>query len=630
MFTDVVQSSKTKRDQSFGNDTLQRDQAYIETVQVPHFERVRECLREHGGREISTIGDSFFLTFDEPIWALRFSARLLTSLAKRPIATPFGPMQLRIGLNSGSPQWLEDSYHGTDVDIAARAEGEASPSQILLTDATYALVKNISDMRFHEKGERDLHGIGPTNLWELDWDGTGPRACKRPSDKIERNLVIGSDIPEAETNLPIRTQELRELEKTISTHRVVVLYGPDGGEGKTSLLLKWAWSPEQIPGVQKTLYFSFYAQQRDPGIGMMATEFLEFCVRELAGPNERELLNRLTGSKKAERLYDLATQSGTAFALDGLEPMLDSSSRVFDRGLERLLEIAERKNAVPIVITTRRKWGAHGPRGIIEIGALSGDDQELVLKPLMNQALRKRIKASLNGHLLAMLIAVSYVKMFPTRADFLLTESPLHQDDVRKPLARVLHDIGALDGSSSWMSLLKAVTVFVAETELEDAMRLAIRMGWLRKGSPSQGLLTTLRDLNLRPRSRVDSHPRIREYFQNVLRSEDATAWKRANDTLFKHILNSSKPITNATTKEEFTKERIASLVHAMHHGVEAGQSGRAFREVYKKRMQGETRFFTNVLNKSGTALDAIRSLFNSETRPFSEFVDKSSTRVLD
>ena len=74
VFTDVVESSSTKRDVSFGRDSRERDHAYLEKVQTPHFELVRACCQAHGGREVSTMGDAFFFTFDDPTQAVRCAA----------------------------------------------------------------------------------------------------------------------------------------------------------------------------------------------------------------------------------------------------------------------------------------------------------------------------------------------------------------------------------------------------------------------------------------------------------------------------------------------------------------------------------------------------------------------------
>jgi class 3 adenylate cyclase len=44
-------------------------------------------------------------------------------------------LQLRIGIHVGAPEYFENSWHGTDVDTAARAQAAGPPGQIVVTEA---------------------------------------------------------------------------------------------------------------------------------------------------------------------------------------------------------------------------------------------------------------------------------------------------------------------------------------------------------------------------------------------------------------------------------------------------------------------------------------------------------------
>jgi class 3 adenylate cyclase len=180
VFTDVVESSATKRDVSLGRDTGERDRAYLEGIQTRHFSLIRECCRSHGGHEVSTMGDSFCLTFDLPVEAVRCAADIQKRLATAPIETPRGPLRLRIGIHSGFPEPFEGGWHGTDVDTAARVEATATQRQILLSSRTYELVRQMTDVKFHPRGEFALKGVDLMTLWEADWDGKGPRPTAVP------------------------------------------------------------------------------------------------------------------------------------------------------------------------------------------------------------------------------------------------------------------------------------------------------------------------------------------------------------------------------------------------------------------------------------------------------------------
>jgi class 3 adenylate cyclase/tetratricopeptide (TPR) repeat protein len=194
IFTDVVASSATKRDVSLGRDDHERDHAYLERVQTRHFELVRRCCNLHGGQEVSTMGDAFFLAFDDPVQAVRCAFSIQQKLAAEPIDTPKGPLRLRIGIHSGFPEFFEGSWHGTDVDTTARVEAAASEKQILISSRTYELVRHMTDVKFHPCGDFALKGVDRMALWEVDWDGNGPRRTSVPPLSVgrrNRRLQLG-------------------------------------------------------------------------------------------------------------------------------------------------------------------------------------------------------------------------------------------------------------------------------------------------------------------------------------------------------------------------------------------------------------------------------------------------------
>jgi len=186
MFTDVVESTATKRDISFGRDNRERDHAYLTKVQTPHFELIRACCLAHSGREVSTIGDAFFLAFDDPAEAVRCAVHIQKRLNETPIETPLGPLRVRIGIHSGFPEFFESSWHGTDVDTAARVEAAAEARQIVVSARAYELTCDMTDAKFYPLGEFKLKGVGQVALWEVDWQGKGPSPPSAPAPEVVR------------------------------------------------------------------------------------------------------------------------------------------------------------------------------------------------------------------------------------------------------------------------------------------------------------------------------------------------------------------------------------------------------------------------------------------------------------
>jgi class 3 adenylate cyclase len=168
LFTDVVESSTIRRDVSFGRDAKERDSTYHEKVQIPQGKLIRECCSKYDGRIVNTMGDSFFLVFEDPFQAVRCAVSIQQNLTTTPIETPRGDLRLRIGLHSGYPISVDNDLQGTDVDTASRVQGAATPGQILLSDRTHALVSGMSDVKFHQCGEVELKGVGPIALWKVN------------------------------------------------------------------------------------------------------------------------------------------------------------------------------------------------------------------------------------------------------------------------------------------------------------------------------------------------------------------------------------------------------------------------------------------------------------------------------
>ena len=180
LFVDVVESTATKQAVSLGRDSRERDHAYLEQVQSPYFALVRQCCEAHSGKEVTTMGDAFYLTFEDPVEAVRCSVQVQKRLSESPISTPLGPLRVRIGIHSGFPEFFEGSWHGTDVDTAKRIEATATERQILLSARTYELVRQMADVEFHARGEFALKGMDRISLWEADWNGEGPRKTAVP------------------------------------------------------------------------------------------------------------------------------------------------------------------------------------------------------------------------------------------------------------------------------------------------------------------------------------------------------------------------------------------------------------------------------------------------------------------
>ena len=87
-------------------------EGYAEAL-AAHRRVLREAFAAHGGVEVDTQGDAFFVAFPTAPGALDSAALVLTGLDG-------GPISVRIGLHTGTPLLTEEGYVGEDVHRAAR------------------------------------------------------------------------------------------------------------------------------------------------------------------------------------------------------------------------------------------------------------------------------------------------------------------------------------------------------------------------------------------------------------------------------------------------------------------------------------------------------------------------------
>ena len=110
---------------------------------------VRECAVRHGGVEVATQDDSFFVAFASAPEAAAMASEVLEALA-------LGPLQLRIGLHTGEAGRTAGEYVGHDVQLAGRICAAAHAGQVLLSQATRDLVDvETRDLGLHRLEDLD-------------------------------------------------------------------------------------------------------------------------------------------------------------------------------------------------------------------------------------------------------------------------------------------------------------------------------------------------------------------------------------------------------------------------------------------------------------------------------------------
>ena len=220
LFTDIEGS--TRLIDEFGEDGYSRALA-------EHRRVVREACARHGGVEVDTQGDAFFVAFPTAPGGLQAAREAQEGLA----------IPVRMGIHTGTPLVTEEGYVGSDVHKAARIAAAGHGGQVLVSTATAALAG--ADV-LRDLGEHRLKDLSaPERIFQLG-EGDFPRL----------RTLHQTNLPVPTTPFLGRQRELAEISALVQRKdlRLVTLCGP-GGTGKTRLALQAAgeateWYPDGV------------------------------------------------------------------------------------------------------------------------------------------------------------------------------------------------------------------------------------------------------------------------------------------------------------------------------------------------------------------------------------------------
>jgi YVTN family beta-propeller protein len=130
---------------------------------------LRDAFARHGGREIDTQGDSFFVAFRSAKDAV--AAAVTGQLALADHAWPDGgEFRVRMGIHTGEPTVGEERYVGLGVHRAARICAAGHGGQVLLSQTTRELLRDdpIPDVSARDLGAHLLKDLDePGHLYQL-------------------------------------------------------------------------------------------------------------------------------------------------------------------------------------------------------------------------------------------------------------------------------------------------------------------------------------------------------------------------------------------------------------------------------------------------------------------------------
>ncbi|HEV2460376.1 MAG TPA: helix-turn-helix domain-containing protein, partial [Ktedonobacterales bacterium] len=232
LFTDIEGSTRLLQ---------QLGSSQYAVVQAQQRHLLQGVLLEHSGHEVDSQGDSCFSAF-----ATAGEAVAATVAAQRSFAAQAWPagakVRVRMGLHTGAAQVAGERYIGLDVHRAARIGAAGHGGQVLLSEATRALVEPDlpAGLALRDLGAHRLKDLQrPEHLWQLVLpDLPGLATDFPPLNALERQA---HNLPIQLTPLLGREREVAEVVALLrrTDGRLVTVTGP-GGVGKTRFALQVA------------------------------------------------------------------------------------------------------------------------------------------------------------------------------------------------------------------------------------------------------------------------------------------------------------------------------------------------------------------------------------------------------
>ena len=233
LFTDIEGSTKLLHELG--------PEAFAEAL-AEHRRILRGAFQRHGGVEVDTQGDAFFIAFPTAPGALAAAAAARDELAS-------GPIRVRMGIHTGNPHLTAEGYVGSDVHRGARIAAAGHGGQVLVSPATVAL---IDSEPLRDLGEHRLKDFTePISIYQLGDERFPPL-----------KTISNTNLPRPASTFIGRQAEVQAVAAMLQDGaRLLTLTGP-GGSGKTRLALEAAAS--LVPAFKAGVFWVALAPLRDP------------------------------------------------------------------------------------------------------------------------------------------------------------------------------------------------------------------------------------------------------------------------------------------------------------------------------------------------------------------------------
>ncbi|MEA2675151.1 MAG: eukaryotic-like serine/threonine-protein kinase, partial [Chloroflexota bacterium] len=139
---------------------------------------VRDVVAHHGGAEIKTEGDSFYVVLPSASAALRCALDIRKACAEP--SDGGEAIQLGVGIHAGESVAHEGGFVGSAINIAARICALATAGEVLVTGTIRELTRSIVPATFVFVGRRQLKGLDqPVEVFRVLPEGAASPVRRR-------------------------------------------------------------------------------------------------------------------------------------------------------------------------------------------------------------------------------------------------------------------------------------------------------------------------------------------------------------------------------------------------------------------------------------------------------------------
>ena len=456
--------------------------------------------------------------------------------------------------------------------------------------------------------------------------GTGKPPARLGPKKISvaRLPVTGSDVFG-------REEDIAFLDRAWANKNVnVVTIVAWGGVGKSTLINHWLrrMAARHYRSAELVFGWSFY-RQGTSGDTSSADEFLDAALTWFCDPDPRIG----TPWEKGERLAKLVAYRRTLLVLDGLEPLQNppgpQEGRLREPSLQAFLRELAAFNTGLCVITTRtpvadladHERSSALRRELEHLSSAAGANLLCALGVKGHEAELRTASDEVDGHCLALTLLGSFLTdAYDGDIRYHAEVSARLARDVRQGVhaRKVMESYQTWFGEGPELSVLRILGLFDRPV---DEKTLGILMNPPVIGGVTEPLIdlsqTEWRTILGRLRRArllagedphnpgyLDTHPLVREYFGEQLRSQQKDAWRECNRRLYNYYRTLAPHLPDSVREME-------PLLLAAIFGCNAGLFRDALHEIYIPRIQrGNACFAANVLGARGALLSVLVHFF--------------------